>query len=85
LDFFWKIYDRFFTITTPWPSSKGENRSRYKGLAWDSRDKRWEVRISVNGERIYVGRFTDQMKAAEAYDKAANKYHSRFACVNMAT
>ncbi len=79
------IYDRFFTITTPRPSSKGESRSRYKGLAWDSRDKRWEVRISVNGERIYVGRFTDQMKAARAYDKAAKKYHGRFACVNLVT
>ncbi len=85
LDFFWKIYDRFFTITTPRPSSKGESRSRYKGLAWDRRDRMREVRISVNGKRIYIGRFTDQMKAARAYDKAAKKYHGRIARVNLKT
>ena len=63
IGFFWKIYDRFFTITTPRPSSK----------------------VKIGGERIYVGRFTDQMKAARAYDKAAKKYHGRFTSVNFGT
>jgi len=41
------------------------------------------VRISVNGRRIYIGRFEDQMEAVRAYDKAANKYHGGFANVNL--
>ena len=70
-----------------WNRRKGriKSRSRYKGLAWDSKDKRWEVRISVNGRRIYIGRFQDQMKAARAYDRAARKYHGQYAQFNFET
>ena len=63
--------------------SNVKSRSRYKGLSWDSKDKRWEVRISVNGRRIYIGRFQGQIEAAMAYDRAAKKYHGRYAQVNF--
>jgi len=68
-----------------WNSGKnrGVSRSKYKGPAWDSRDRRWEVRISVNGRRIYIGRFKDQIEAARAYDRAAKKYHGEFALPNF--
>jgi hypothetical protein len=65
--------------------SRVKSRSRYKGLAWDNKDKRWEVRISVNGRRIYIGRFEDEMQAARAYDRAARIYHGRYAQVNFET
>jgi len=64
-----------------WNSGKGRvrSRSRYKGLAWDRRFGKWEVRISVNGRRIYIGRFEDESAAARAYDCAAVAYHGRYA------
>jgi hypothetical protein len=65
------------------PKSRAKSRSKFKGLAWDKKDKRWEVRISVNGRRIYIGRFKDELQAAKAYDKAASKYHGRFASLNF--
>jgi len=65
--------------------SRGVSRSKYKGPAWDSRDKRWEVRISVNGRRIYLGRFKNEVEAAKAYDAAAKKYHGRYANLNFKT
>ncbi len=65
--------------------SRVKSRSRYKGLAWDKKDKRWEVRISVNGRRIYIGRFEDQIQAARAYDRAARIYHGRYAQANFET
>ena len=65
--------------------SRGVSRSKYKGPAWDSRDRRWEVRISVKGRRIYLGRFEDELEAAKAYDAAAVKYHGRYAKLNLKT
>lgn len=65
--------------------SKAKSHSRFKGPAWDKNDKRWEVRISVNCKRIYIGRFKDQIEAAKAYDKAAIKYHGQYAGINFET
>ena len=63
--------------------SRVRSRSKYKGVAWDKRDEKWEVRISVKGKRIYIGRFEDEEQAARAYDAAAVKYHGRYARVNF--
>jgi len=63
--------------------SRGVSRSKYKGPAWDKRYRKWEVRICVNGRRIYIGRFEDQIEAARAYDRAAKKYHGEFALPNF--
>lgn len=65
------------------PKSRARSRSRFKGLAWDKKDKRWEVRICVNGRRIYIGRFKDELTAARAYDKAATEYHGQYASLNF--
>ena len=56
--------------------------SRYKGVCWDNRDKKWRADIQHNGKGIYLGLFTDDLDAAEAYDRAAVKYHGEFACLN---
>lgn len=65
--------------------SRGVSRSKYKGPAWDKRYRKWEVRISVHGKRIYIGRFNDELEAARAYDAAAVKYHGRYASLNFKT
>lgn len=46
-------------------------RSQYRGLYWDKKDRKWRVRIHINGRQQHVGRFTDEFQAAQAYDKAA--------------
>jgi hypothetical protein len=41
--------------------------SKYKGVFWDKEVKKWRVEITRNGKRKYLGRFSDEQKAAEAY------------------
>lgn len=57
--------------------------SKYKGVYWNKGMKKWHVRIGVNGTRLRIGKFSDEIEAARAYDRAARKYHKEFAALNF--
>jgi len=59
------------------------SRSKYKGVDWAKDMKRWRARITVNGRRIYLGSFDNEIEAAKAYDRAAKKFHGEFAMPNF--
>jgi len=50
--------------------------SRYTGVSWSKRNKRWEVRINVLGRSFYLGRFFNDKKAANVYKQAKLKVNS---------
>ena len=73
---------RKFIRRTPGGFNK-QFRSKHKGVDWAKDMKRWRARIRVNGRRIYLGSFSDEIEAAKAYDQAACKYHKEFAMLNF--
>lgn len=57
--------------------------SRFKGVSWDRSNKKWQVHIKVNVRKVFLGRFSDEISAALAYDRAANIHFAASARLNF--
>ncbi|MEN2467887.1 AP2 domain-containing protein [Ornithinibacillus sp. JPR2-1] len=51
-----------------------DNTSGIRGVKWNQARRKWEVNISVNKKRIYLGLYEELEDAAEARRKAEEKY-----------
>ncbi len=51
------------------------NTSGYKGVAWNSRAKKWQVQIQYKGKMIYLGYFNCPTKGAIEYDKKSKELY----------
>lgn len=58
------------------------NKSGFKGVCWFKCRKKWHAQIYLNSKRIHIGLFKSEIEAAKAYNKAALKYHGKFAWLN---
>lgn len=56
--------------------------SKYKGVGWYKRYRKWHARIRINGTRKHLGYFDDEREAALVYNEAARKYFGEFARLN---
>jgi hypothetical protein len=63
--------------------NKTKASSKYIGVSFNKRSKRWCCRIGNDGNSIWLGTFDNEMEAARAYDEAARKYHREFAQLNF--
>lgn len=57
--------------------------SKYKGVYWNKKDRRWRASIGIDGKQIYIGNFSTEIKAAEAYGKKAKELFGEFAYLNL--
>jgi hypothetical protein len=62
---------------------RSNSSSRFKGVGYYKRSRKWCAKISCMGERIWLGYFTDEVEAARAYDRAAVEYFGEYARLNF--
>ena len=55
-------------------SKDKKGTSEYTGVTWDKRINKWKAHIRINYKLKYLGYFTDELKAANAYKKALEEY-----------
>jgi hypothetical protein len=76
---------RLCTVSQNQGNSRKQNRettSRYKGVSWHSRDRRWRAQIRYGKEKVHLGQFLSEEEAAYAYDRAARNRWGEFANIN---
>lgn len=57
--------------------------SKYKGVGWHKRDRKWRAQITYHGKQISLGYFDGELGAAFAYDVAARILFGEFARLNF--
>lgn len=60
-----------------------QKTSRFKGVYWDRRRRRWIPRIRIDGRAVWLGQSEDELVAAARYDAAALEYYGEFARLNL--
>jgi len=76
---------RFASISQNLANSPGhrDSISRFKGVTWYSKCRKWVARICWNQTKIYLGSYDSEEDAAQAYDMAATFYFKEFARLNF--
>jgi hypothetical protein len=60
----------------------GATSSRFKGVGWHIRERRWMARIRHCGQLCWLGYFDTEEEAARAYNAKAQELFGGFACLN---
>jgi len=63
--------------------SSPKSSSKYVGVCWHKKDKRWQASIVVNKKAIHLGQFKTEIDAAKSRDNASIKYFGEFAHLNF--
>jgi hypothetical protein len=71
-------------------SENGKNQRKqlkrssiYKGVCWNKHAQKWQAEIKIDGNQRNLGVFHSEIRAAEAYDRAARRYFGEFAKTNF--
>lgn len=61
---------------------KGITSSKFKGVSWCKRDKKWICGIMINYKKIYLGRYDSEVESAQIYNNKAKELFGEFASLN---
>ncbi|MCK5611583.1 HNH endonuclease [Candidatus Pacearchaeota archaeon] len=59
--------------------------SKYKGVSWVKREKKWRAAIKYKGKSSTLGHYDNESDAARVYDKKAKEIFGEFARLNFPT
>lgn len=62
---------------------RSTNRSGFKGVCWDGRNRKWRATITVNGRQRSLGRHEQLEDAVIAYAAEARAVHGVFAAIDL--
>lgn len=57
--------------------------SKYKGVYWNKKSKKWRASITSDEKRFHLGMFENEEEAARCYDLKAKELHKEFANTNF--
>ena len=57
--------------------------SKYIGVCYHIKNKKWQADIKINGEKKYIGLFNTEEEAAKARDEYTKKYFPNFGKINF--
>lgn len=64
------------------PTSRKNPSSHYKGVSFCAQTKKWRASIEINGKYKSIGRFSEEINAAQAYNFYAFEHHGEYAFLN---
>ena len=57
--------------------------SKFKGVTWDKKRRKWKSKIKINYKTINLGCFNTEIEAAISYNNAARLHFGEFAHLNI--
>lgn len=57
--------------------------SKFLGVCWSQRAKKWRSTITHNGKNIHIGYYANEVDAAKAYNAMAKELFGEFANLNI--
>lgn len=55
---------------------KNKGSSKYTGVSWKKKNKKWQSAIRINSKKVYLGLFTCELEASEAYQNKLKEINS---------
>jgi len=58
--------------------SKSLGKSKYRGVCWSIKNKKWRARIQVNGKNLFLGLFDCEIEAGKVYSNKLKELENGF-------